>query len=325
MRFSRLKKTIEAHASMYSASSVAAKSKTESKKQEGPNNSTNTKMTGKGDRSANSKFGKRQIDQAGNESNIKSENDDAKSAVLSATAKRQTRGRKIDVSSAFESDSSPALGAQIGYQDDASDHEEAEAVAAEEDDDFFPGGPNSDTEPPAKRRRSVPSERNLSRSDPFENSFFDESSQSSPQDVEEQQFPTAGVAISPLSDVPLFEHCIPLQQYRPARPDLITESQPLIATGTTDLISPPSDHIASPSIPPPQFTVSSSNPKPSRSTIRSLRNSVFDDASASDIMPSIDYDDSKNDSVFDSTTAVAGGSVRQDEEMIRQNDSMGCS
>ncbi len=148
MRFTRLKKTIDAN-SLVSTPSVRTGGKTGNAVQGGSKINTKKRKVQKQMNAAD------QNATAG--SKIKTQSPDHEAVAPSAPIKCQARGKKIDISAAFESDASPTPGPRIQPGDDTSDYEK--------EDDEFHSGPDSESRHEAKRRRGSPHEREMSQQD----------------------------------------------------------------------------------------------------------------------------------------------------------------
>lgn len=148
MRFTRLKKAIDANPSVSIPSD--------------PTGGT-TETTLQGGTKVNPK--KRKVEKPINSvdrnitagSKIKIESLEPEPVAPSAPIKRQTRGKKIDISAGFET--SPTPGARIQPRDEISDYEDAQAT----DEDESRGAPDGENGHEAKRRRGSPYMRKRSQ------------------------------------------------------------------------------------------------------------------------------------------------------------------
>ena len=270
MRFTRLKKHIEASLSISTLASVSTNGKTGNSTEAGPKNNAKRKISEKQKQPLSSKFGGDQIGNVEGELKIKTENAEIEVVTPSAPVKRQSRGKKIDVSAAFESDSSPTPGARVEHEVHSSDYEDSQAAG--EEDDGIPGGFESEHEHLAKRRRLFPLKRKQSRPDFNRRLFPNNGPRSLPQSVLKEPISTSDA-------------------------------------GSTSICAA-------------QFISAYPNPPDSRYTNAATANLSFTDASAADIMPSIEYDASNDGSLeklFDSVNANTGS--LEEESEIQDNDS----
>lgn len=293
MRFTRLKKNIEAGLSISTApSSQTAKQNMEA----GEDRKTNAKR----------KKTERQTDLADKNivarPKIKKESAGHDIPALSVPAKRNTREKEIDVSTALHSDASPTPGARLRQEDNPNDCQEGQQTAGEDD------GPCDDGEidRPAKRRGVSALERKISQ--PY---FRHEISSYQPRTrVAEsdggQPPPTSAVILPCLNDIAPRAASTIIRTPTQAPTDLmslqITQSIPGQPTHAT------SNHTKSP-----------------------ISHPAFDHALRFDIMPSIEYntrndDASEAENLMDSTTAPVGSSASAWRETMlvdktRQNES----
>jgi hypothetical protein len=117
----------------------------------------------------------------------------------SAPAKRQTRGKKIDVSAAFESDTPPIPGSQIRQGDDTSDYEDDQATGEEE----FRGELDSVHMHPAKQRRSSTLEKEMIKPDRKRKMSFNERSPSVAESDLNEPILASATALPHLSGIAL--------------------------------------------------------------------------------------------------------------------------
>jgi hypothetical protein len=316
MRFTRLKKYIEASVSNSAPSSQPTNGKEETTSQGGPKNKTKKRKIDKQTPFTGSKLGGNQIDKDEAEVGIETESAGQEIVFPSAPVKRQTRGKKIDVSAAFESDSSPSSGARNRHEDDTSDYEDCQVVA-QEDDEIF--GLNSENEHPAKRRRGVALRKILSRTDYKRNSVVNNLSQPSGPDAWKQPTATSAKIPTALRGVSQIQLDTPSTPNRAVHLDqtTITSQSP---SSLTTLRSPTPQLTSSISIPPPPCSSAYPTPPDTRFINSGATNLNFNDASAADIMPSIEYDDDNDGSLesnFDPTAAVAGSNTDEESETRR--------
>ena len=275
MRFTRLKKNIEADSSVSRSSS----------------SQTARQKTGDGDdRKTNAK--KRKIEKHVEPADLKvaavskSKKKSAEPEILapSAPCKRQTRGKTIDVSAAFESDASPTPGVQVRQEDDTSDYEQGQQTGRENDGPFDDG----EIDQPAKRRGSSVLSRKTSQ--PYFKHKIPSYRPSTPVAESDagQLPPTSAAPLSCLNGI------VPGAEFTTIR----TPTQ-----APTDLTSL---HIA-------QLIHDYPTPATSNTISSTVFHPAIDHALPFDIMPSIKYDTSNDGAseakLMGSITAVAGSSA----------------
>lgn len=279
MRFSRLKKHIEASKSISTPPPVATKGKAKISCQGEHENSTKRKRITKQNHSTLSKLARDQIDKVEGEPKVKSETTEPELVAPSAPVKRQTRGKKIDAVAAFESDSSPTPGARTLSENNTSYDEDSHA-AAEEDESS--GGVDSEHERPSKRRRSSPPETKLTRQGPNRRLFFNNRSEAIPWDVSKQLFSRSDAAeLSLRSPDPQIQTTSPSTPVRDPRPDPSTFNHPSDASRTT-LSSTMPNRSGATSLPSPQTTSTYPTPPDSNFTSGLAISSSFNDETASE-------------------------------------------
>lgn len=275
MRFTRLKAKIETNVSISTPPILPTTGRIEITAKWEPKNTTKRTIE-KQQKSPSLKFGGGQIDKADGGSKMKAVPE------LRLSDKRHTRGRKIDVSATFESDTSPAPGACVRHEDDISEYADTQAGA--DGDGGFTLGSDSEHQRPAKRRQNSSQQRKSSPADLNTYTFFTDSPQISSRNVMIQASSTFHAALPP-------------------DPTILTPSS---TASRTDMKSQMSGRTASISTLPPPWMIAYPTPPDSLSST----GAVYGEP-AVDVMPSAERDISNVGflgNTIEATAAVVSGS-----------------
>ena len=314
MRFTRLKKNIDASTSFSTASSLR-------------NGKSGSTVQGATNTNAKKRKIEKQIDSADQKiaagSKVKSESLESEFIRPSSPVKRQTRGKKIDISAALESDTSPSPGAQLQQGDDNSDYENGQETGDKEDQ--FGDNFDSETGHQAKRRRSSSSKREMNQSSPNSKTSFNNGSPFVLESDLSEPISTSAAATPPSNGADPGVLPNSLSPMHRANDHGSTSFGP-VSTSKRIMLQTPTQPLMNPaSTRPTQFTAgyptpgNSNNNNNSSSSSSTAFQTPFASPTLSDIMPSIEHDASDDDdgsvaTSMDSTTAVTGSSMNAESE-----------